>query len=212
MNEFSIKIFSILFFNLNIFLSNANIECNQEPIIECKVKDVMSFKSEQDIKFFNKAYFAAGCFWGVEAIYKDLNGVISTKVGYMNGNTDNPSYKSICYDDTNHAEVVEVTFNERIIKYEDLCRVFWRLHDPTTLNRQGPDIGTQYRSGIFYLTDIEKNIALNIKKESQKYWNNNIVTEIVPAKKFYEAEEYHQDYFNKNGISNSGCHFLRNWN
>ena len=157
------------------------------------------------------AYFAAGCFWGVEAIYQELAGVIETTVGYMNGRTQNPSYRDICYTDTGHAEAVEVVYDPDQIDYGSLCRYFWRLHDPTTINRQGPDMGSQYRSGIFYQTEEEQEIAQAVKVEAQRYWKGTIVTEILPAERFYDAEVYHQDYFKSRGITHSGCHFLRSW-
>ena len=158
-----------------------------------------------------KAYFAAGCFWGVESIFQDLEGVVSTRVGYMNGYTKYPTYQSICNKDTGHAEAVEITYDSTVIDYHELCMYFWKLHDPTTLNRQGPDIGSQYRSGIFFSNDLERKIAEVSKKDAQNYWQNPIVTEIVPALIFYEAEEYHQNYFKNKGISHTGCHFLRSW-
>ena len=157
------------------------------------------------------AYFAAGCFWGVEAIFQDMEGVIETTVGYMNGRTQNPSYRDICNTDTGHAEAVEVVYDPSQINYASLCRYFWRLHDPTTINRQGPDVGSQYRSGIFYHTEEEREIAQAVKIEAQRHWKEKIVTEILPAERFYDAEVYHQDYFKNRGITHSGCHFLRPW-
>ena len=157
------------------------------------------------------AYFAAGCFWGVEAIFQDIEGVIETTVGYMNGRTQNPSYRDICNTDTGHAEAVEVVYDTSQVDYALLCRYFWRLHDPTTINRQGPDVGSQYRSGIFYQTEEERGIAQAVKVEAQRHWNEKIVTEILPAERFYDAELYHQDYFKNRGIKHSGCHFLRPW-
>ena len=158
--------------------------------------------------YFN-AYFAAGCFWGVESIFQKVDGVEKTQVGYMNGKTENPTYESICYESTGHAEVVKVIYDKSKISFKELCRIFWRLHDPTTLNRQGPDHGSQYRSAIFYKNEDEKLIAEKVKNESQKFWKSLIVTEITLAKKFYLAEDYHQNYFKKNGINGSGCHYLR---
>ncbi|MFL2860299.1 MAG: peptide-methionine (S)-S-oxide reductase MsrA [Pontiellaceae bacterium] len=157
------------------------------------------------------AYFAAGCFWGVEAIFQELASVIETTVGYMNGRTQNPSYRDICYTDTGHAEAVEVVYDPSQVDYESLCRYFWRLHDPTTINQQGPDVGSQYRSGIFYQTEEEREIAESVKIEAQRHWKGTIVTEILPAERFYDAELYHQDYFKNRGITDSGCHFLRSW-
>ena len=158
-----------------------------------------------------RAYFAAGCFWGVEAIFSEVDGVVETAVGYMNGETDNPTYEEVCYKNTGHAEAVEVIYDPSTISYESLCQLFWRLHDPTTLNRQGPDVGSQYRSGIFYQSEEERAIALAVKHQAQAHWNQPIVTEILPAAPFYKAEDYHQDYLSRRGISHTGCHFLRDW-
>ena len=158
-----------------------------------------------------RAYFAAGCFWGVEAIFSEVDGVVETAVGYMNGDTDDPTYEEVCYKNTGHAEAVEVIYDPSIISYESLCQLFWRLHDPTTLNRQGPDVGSQYRSGIFYQSEEERAIALAVKQQAQAHWNQPIVTEILPAAPFYKAEDYHQDYLSRRGISHTGCHFLRDW-
>ena len=154
-----------------------------------------------------KALFAGGCFWGVEAIFQELDGVIDTTVGYTGGKTENPTYKDICYKDTGHAEAVQVVYDPAKVSYEDLCLHFWRLHDPTTMNRQGPDRGSQYRSAIFYLDAEQKAVAEKVKPEAQKKWKGPIVTEITKASKFYRAEEYHQDYFKKHG--GHGCHYLR---
>ena len=155
----------------------------------------------------DKAVFAGGCFWGVEALFEDLDGVQEATSGYIGGHTDNPTYKDICYKDTGHAEAVEVVYDPAQVSYDDLCLYFWRLHDPTTMNRQGPDRGSQYRSAIFYLNDEQKQIAENVKPEAQKKWKKPIVTEIVAAPKFYPAEDYHQNYFKKHGAH--GCHYLR---
>lgn len=155
----------------------------------------------------DKAIFAGGCFWGVEALFEELEGVQEAVSGYIGGHTDNPTYKDICYKDTGHAEAVEVVYDPAKVSFEELCAYFWRLHDPTTVNRQGPDRGSQYRSAIFYLNDEQKKTAETVKVEAQKKWKKPIVTEIVPAPKFYRAEEYHQDYFKKNG--GHGCHYLR---
>ena len=147
-----------------------------------------------------KATFGAGCFWGVEAAFKKLRGVVSTTVGYMGGNLKNPTYEKVCTDKTGHAEVVQIDFNPDIIDYNDLLEFFWNIHDPTQLNRQGPDIGAQYRSVIFYHNEKQKKIAENSKKNLEKSdkYKHPIVTEITSAKQFYKAEEYHQDYLAKN--------------
>jgi len=143
----------------------------------------------------NKAIFAAGCFWCIQEIYNAMDGVNKTTVGYIGGNTQSPTYEDVCTGDTNHAEAIEIEYDETIIKFETLLNTFWEIHDPTTLNRQGPDVGTQYRSAIFY-TNEEQRIK---SKESKKNLNINkfngkIVTEITKATTFYPAEEYHQYY------------------
>ncbi len=158
-----------------------------------------------------KAYFAAGCFWGVEAIFQNLPGVLDTTVGYTGGQSDHPTYQEICYDNTGHAEAVEVVYDPKQVSYADLCRYFWRLHDPTTRDRQGPDVGSQYRSAVFYRTADEKTSAEIVKAEAQQHWKRPIVTEIAPAAAFYIAEGYHQDYLKNRGVSHTGCHFLRDW-
>ena len=144
-----------------------------------------------------KALFGAGCFWGVEEHFRTINGVIKTEVGYSGGNTKNPTYESVCYENTDHAEVLLVEFDDDLISYESLVEEFWKCHDPTTLDRQGPDVGRQYRSVIYYYNDLQKNIANKSKDKHQESFQNNIVTEISPANVFYKAEEYHQKYILK---------------
>ncbi len=167
------------------------------------------FMTEAKNKKYEKATFGAGCFWGVEDIYMQVKGVKKTTVGYLGGDYKNPTYKDVCTGKTGHAEVVEIEFDPRKVSYEELLDLFWRMHDPTTLNRQGPDVGTQYRSAIFYHSQKQK-LAAQKSKESQAksgYWKKPIVTEITPTSKFYKAEEYHQEYFKKNGLPS--CHVLR---
>ncbi len=150
-----------------------------------------------------KATFGAGCFWHVEDLLNKTKGVKSTSVGYIGGQLQNPTYEEVCTDKTGHAEAVEVEYDPDEISFEDLLNVFWTNHNPTTLNRQGPDVGIQYRSAIFYHDEIQKEIAEKSKRnldESGKF-DNPIVTEIVPAPTFYKAEEYHQKYFKKHGFS-----------
>lgn len=144
--------------------------------------------------------FGGGCFWCIEAVFQRLKGVISVVSGYSGGETENPSYKQVCSGNTGHAEVIEIKFDNDIISLEDLLFVFWRIHDPTTLNQQGNDIGTQYRSVIFYFNDKQKEISIKSKKEANvsRIWNNDIVTEISEFKNFYKAEDYHQNYYNEN--------------
>ncbi len=158
-------------------------------------------------KVFSKATFGAGCFWGVETAFRKINGVLSTQVGYCGGTTDNPTYKEVCTGKTGHAEVVQIEFNPDIVSYNELLEIFWNIHDPTTLNRQGPDIGTQYRSVIFYHNDEQQKLAdaLKSKLNLSGKFKNKIITEIVPHKEFFQAEDYHQQYFEKMGI-NPSCH------
>jgi len=147
-----------------------------------------------------KALFAAGCFWGVEESFSKLQGVLRTEVGYSGGNTINPTYETICQGDTNHAEVVLIEYDESELSFEKLLEHFWKCHDPTTLNRQGPDIGTQYRSAIFYFNEIQKKLSNESKNNFAKQNQINIVTEIIQADKYYKAEEYHQKYIQKTGL------------
>jgi peptide-methionine (S)-S-oxide reductase len=154
----------------------------------------------------SKAIFAAGCFWGVEATFRQLPGVISTRVGYTGGQTANPTYKDVCTDRTGHAEAVEVTYDPAKLPYEKLLEVFWENHDPTQVNRQGPDWGTQYRSAIFFTTP-EQEAAAGASKaalEKSRRFSKPIATQIVPAETFYEAEDYHQQYLEKKGLAS--CH------
>ena len=148
-----------------------------------------------------QATFAAGCFWGVEAAYQSISGILSTTVGFMGGDLENPTYEDVCMRNTNHAEVVHIEYDPEQVSYEQLLNIFWQTHNPTTLNRQGTDFGTQYRSAIFYHNDKQKKIALNSKKEqnSADKFNGRIVTEITKASYFYRAEEYHQKYLQKQG-------------
>jgi peptide-methionine (S)-S-oxide reductase len=153
-----------------------------------------------------KATFGAGCFWGVEVAFRKVPGVTETAAGYLGGTLANPTYKDVCSGRTGHAEVVQVVYDPSKVKYEDLLNVFWTSHDPTTLNRQGPDTGTQYRSAIFYHNDAQKAAAAASKEQ----WNASgrfprpIVTEVTPASTFYRAEEYHQRYLEKQGLAS--CH------
>ena len=150
-----------------------------------------------------KATFAAGCFWGVEATFRAMPGVLGTRVGYTGGNTENPSYKEVCTDRTGHAEAVEVDYDPANVHYSDLLKVFWENHDPTEKNKQGPDVGSQYRSSLFYHSNLQKILAEEFKRkieESGKYGSKKIFTEIVPAQHFYPAEEYHQKYLAKRGL------------
>ena len=150
-----------------------------------------------------KATFAAGCFWGVEATFRQVPGVVSAAVGYSGGSFKNPSYQDVCTGRTGHAEVVEVEFDPARVSYDELLSVFWEVHDPTTPNRQGPDVGTQYRSAIFFHNAEQKDSAFASKErlEKSKRYKRPIVTEITAASEFYRAEEYHQRYFEKHGLA-----------
>lgn len=202
--------------------------CINSAALEFIAKDQMSqkgyadylslFEGAEDSHIQNKeqvkyAYFGAGCFWGVEAILSKVNGVLDVVSGYAGGHLDNPTYQDICKGTSGHAEVVEVKYDKSIISYNELLNYFWRLHDPTTLNRQGADSGTQYRSVIFYTDDTDKEEAILSKSnlEASKKWKNPIVTFIEKLERFYPAEEYHQDYYDKkyNGGAGPICHFLR---
>ena len=157
-----------------------------------------------------KAVFAAGCFWGVEASFMRVRGVVSTRVGYTGGRTRDPTYEDVCTDTTGHAEAVEVEFDPAIVSYGQLLDVFWGIHDPTTLNRQGPDRGTQYRSAIFYMSEqqrAEAEASRDRLQASGRLGRAKVVTEIVPAGAFYQAEDYHQRYFEKRG--GGGCRLCR---
>jgi len=153
-----------------------------------------------------KATFAAGCFWGIEASFREVKGVIKATVGYSGGRTANPTYEKVCTDRTGHAESVLVEFDPSVVSYDQLLESFWSMHNPTTKDRQGPDVGTQYRSAIFYHTPEQRDKAMASKakqERSERYGGRPIVTEIVPASTFYPAEEYHQRYHEKHGLR--GC-------
>ena len=149
-----------------------------------------------------KATFGAGCFWGIEASFRKIEGVASTTVGYAGGSFKDPTYKDVCSGKTGHAEVVQVEYDPSKVSYEELLRVFWNIHDPTTLNRQGPDIGTQYRSAVFFHNQEQEAAAAASKQKLQSSgrYQKSIETEITPASEFYRAEDYHQQYFEKCGI------------
>lgn len=149
-----------------------------------------------------KATFGAGCFWGVEAAFRTVKGVLSTTVGYLGGSFKNPTYKDVCSGKTGHAEVVEVEYDPTKVSYEELLGVFWNSHDPTTLNRQGPDVGTQYRSAVFFHSPEQEAAAIASKEKLQSCgrYRKPIVTDITPASQFYRAEDYHQQYLEKRGL------------
>jgi peptide-methionine (S)-S-oxide reductase len=153
-----------------------------------------------------KATFAAGCFWGVEETFRQTKGVLKTSVGYIGGHTNQPTYEQVCSGNTGHAEACEVDFDPSVISYEDLVKLFFELHDPTTLNRQGPDVGEQYRSAVYYHDENQNKTAQAViaKLEQEKKFPRKIVTELVAAPEYFPAEDYHQQYFLKRGISH--CH------
>lgn len=165
-----------------------------------------NFAMEKNMTTTEKATFAAGCFWGVEAAFRQVKGVKATAVGYIGGALDNPTYEDVCYRKTGHAEAVEVEYDPALVSYEDMLSVFWENHDPTTLNRQGPDVGDQYRSAIFYHSSEQQAAAEASKAalEREGRFRRPIVTEITPASKFYVAEDYHQQYLEKRGLAT--CH------
>ena len=152
------------------------------------------------------ATFGGGCFWGVEEVFRNVNGVVDTTVGYCGGNMENPTYKDVCTGKTGHAEVVQVVYNPQEVSYRDLLDVFFANHNPTQLNKQGPDVGEQYRSVIFFHDDEQRQLAEEFKNKLQKSgrYDRDIVTSIEPAQEFYEAEEYHQEYLKKHGLGS--CH------
>lgn len=151
-----------------------------------------------------EAIFAAGCFWGVEYVFSKTPGVILAESGYTGGSLANPTYEQVCTGKSGHAEAVRVLFNPEKVSYRELLRVFWKCHNPTTMNRQGPDVGTQYRSALFYTSEEQKKEAMKSKEEQQKKMSAKIVTEISKASQFYKAEEYHQKYAERHG--GAACH------
>ena len=150
------------------------------------------------------AIFAAGCFWGVESAFRQVPGVLEAVSGYTGGTLANPTYRQVCGDTTGHAEAVQVTFDPQQVSYEKLLEIFWQIHDPTTLNRQGPDSGSQYRSAIFVQNDEQRRLAKASLALEQQNYSAPIVTQIAGAETFYPAEDYHQRYFEKNGVA--ACH------
>ena len=157
-----------------------------------------------------RATFAGGCFWGVEHLFNQVQGVIEAVSGYEGGSRQNPTYEQVCSGRTGHAEAVEVTFDPSKVSYETLLNFFWNMHDPTTLNRQGPDFGHQYRSAIFFHSPEQEKAAQKSKAEAQAAFQRPIVTEIIPDTQFWRAEEYHQRYFDKHP-GHYSCHFIRGW-
>jgi methionine-S-sulfoxide reductase len=154
---------------------------------------------DRDLEPMQRATLAAGCFWGVEAALREVEGVVATRVGYTGGTIADPSYEQVCSDTTGHAEAVQIWFDPNVVSYEELLDTFWSIHDPTTQDRQGWDFGSQYRSAIFFHDAEQERLAIARREERQRSLARPIVTEIVPALPFYDAEEYHQRYFEKHG-------------
>jgi peptide-methionine (S)-S-oxide reductase len=189
--------------------SQAFESCAQKTSDYDKNKTIYQEPILQTTTTMDIATFGAGCFWCVEAQFQLLDGVLSVQSGFEGGTVKNPSYKEVCNGTTGHAEVCQITYDPAKISYDELLAAFWKSHDPTQLNRQGNDIGTQYRSVIFYHNEKQKELAEKYKKEltDSHVWDKPVVTEISPAATFYKAEDYHQDYFNLNG-SESYCQFV----
>jgi peptide-methionine (S)-S-oxide reductase len=184
----------LLILILSIFFLNCNQTKTQGSMTQ-NINELDKIKSGN----LDSATFGAGCFWCVEAIFQELNGVDAVYSGYSGGEKENPTYKEVCTGKTGHAEVTKIIFDPAIISYEELLEVFWTTHDPTTLNRQGADVGTQYRSAIFYHNEKQMEIAERSKREfAPLLWDDPVVTEISPLKNFYKAEDYHQNYFTAN--------------
>ncbi len=189
------KILNVLYF---ILLSASILLSCKETKSENKKDESKPMNQEKNN--YSVATFGSGCFWCTEAIFERVNGVISVVSGYSGGTLENPSYEEVCTGRTGHAECTQITFDPAIISFDELLEIFWKTHDPTTLNRQGNDVGTQYRSVIFYHDEEQKQKAeyFKSKLEEEKIWSNPIVTEITQFKKFYPAEEYHQEYYANN--------------
>ncbi len=195
---------NILFITLifaALFLSGCMENSNNA---QTKIEEKMYDQNKYEV-----AAFGAGCFWCTEAVFQRLKGIVKVESGYSGGSVPNPSYEAVCTGKTGHAECTQITYDPKIISYKELLEVFWKTHDPTTLNRQGADAGTQYRSVIFYHNDEQKQLAEKYKNEleSARIWSDPIVTEISQFKKFYKAEDYHQNYYNKNG-NQQYCSFV----
>lgn len=180
-------------------ISTVALQGCQESTNQNEIKNKKNMSEAQN-KNLTTATFASGCFWCTEAIFERVKGVYSIESGYTGGTVENPTYQQVCNGNTNHAEAIQLMFDSSEITYDELLEIFWKTHDPTTLNKQGADTGTQYRSAIFYHNEEQKRKAEFYKDELNKagLWNDPIVTEIVPFKKFYKAEDYHQDYYENN--------------
>jgi peptide-methionine (S)-S-oxide reductase len=187
---------SVLFFSLFVTIAGNS----KEQIHKDSIKDMANLKSSEGLQM---ATFGSGCFWCTEAIFQNIVGVEKVESGYMGGKVKNPTYKQVCSGLTGHAEVIQLTFDPKKVSYDELLEIFWKTHDPTTLNKQGGDEGPQYRSAVFYHDDEQKQLAEQYKKKliEAGAFDQPIVTEITPASAFYKAEDYHQDYYNLNGTA-----------
>jgi len=204
----NLKTISLLF-----LLATAFHACSQSQTqsTSTNTKDSMNSNNNSisDTTDTDSAIFAGGCFWCLDAVYRNLNGVKDVISGYSNGSVKNPTYKEVCTGNTGHAEVVKIIYDTALVSYADLLEIFWRIHDPTQLNRQGNDIGTQYRSGIYYTNEEQKDAALKSRDAllEARVYDKPLVTEILPLQSFYNAEDYHQDYF-INNPDNPYCNYV----
>jgi peptide-methionine (S)-S-oxide reductase len=189
-------------FVLRLALLCSALACKSGPIAEPKqhaqMPDADQITPPKGSSQRDTATLGGGCFWCVEAIYQDLQGVHKVVSGYAGGSVANPTYKEICTGTTGHAEVIQVVFDPAVVRYDEILEIFFTVHDPTTLNRQGNDVGTQYRSVIFYHSEAQKESAEKVKKDAAAIWDDPIVTEIAPLTRFYPAEDYHQNYYKDN--------------
>lgn len=200
---------TIYLLHLSILLLTFVSACGQRNNQNKTTQTTNKMTNEVNNKELDTALFGAGCFWCVEAMFQRLDGVVKVESGYSGGHAVNPTYKEVCTGTTGHAEVCRITFDPKKISYETLLSIFWQTHDPTTLNRQGNDIGTQYRSAIFYYNDVQKQLAEKYKTElnASGAFSNPIVTEITAISNYYPAEDYHQNYYNQNS-EQSYCQFV----
>lgn len=199
-------LFTLAASNSSAGAKEAQDNTSDKNLISAKTDSSNPKKGEQSKSMKDSvehAYFAAGCFWKVQYIFSKVPGVIRTRAGYTGGSVPDPTYKKVCSDNTGHAETVQVDYDPNKVSYRKLLETFWANHDPTTPNRQGPDVGSQYRSGVFYANEAQKKEATEFLAELEKSrkFKAPIVTKLEPATKFYDAEEYHQDYFKKHGVS-----------
>ncbi len=202
--------FGILIVLASAFVLIASNINSERSCVMCPFSGLNAFDRSDKHTGYEQATFAAGCFWGIESAFRKVEGVIDTRVGYTGGETKQPTYKQVCSNKTGHAEAVEVIFDPNQVSYSQLVRVFFNIHNPTTRNRQGPDVGSQYRSAIFYHNEVQKAAAEMIKHEMDEsgIFKTPVVTEITKASVFYPAEDYHQRYYEKLGIKscNTGTH------